>query len=92
MKEETVSMIHREETTYSIWRAVHDQMLPDTKDSEAQFKDSIYYLKKGTRSLDEYISKFKEICDKLAIVGKLFFDVDKVFQLSKGLGKQCKDL
>jgi hypothetical protein len=91
MKEEVLSMIYGGDTAYSIWTTVHDQLLPNTEDSEAQLKNNLYGLSKGTLSLDEYIRKFKEICDKLAAIGKPLSDVDKVFQVSKGLGSKYKD-
>ena len=91
MKEETIVKIDGGDTAYSIWKSVHDQLLPNTEDAEAQFKNSIYSLSKGNLSLDEYIRKFKEICNKLAAIGKPLSDVDKVFQVSKGLGNKYKE-
>jgi hypothetical protein len=80
-KEEVLNMIYGGDTTYLIWKTIHDQLLPNTEDSEAQLKNNLYGLSKGTLSLDEYIRKFKEISDKLAEIGKPLLDVDKVFQV-----------
>ena len=38
-------------------------------------------LKKGTRSLDEYLREFKGICDALVAIRKPVSNLDKVFQL-----------
>ena len=54
-------------------------------------KNSLYNLTKGTLSLDEYIWKFKVVCDKLPASGKPLSDVDKVFQVPKGLGNKYKE-
>ncbi|GAU44375.1 hypothetical protein TSUD_243070 [Trifolium subterraneum] len=91
MKEETVSMILGGDTAHYIWSSLHEQLLPNTEDGEAQLKNSLYALSKGNLSLDEYIRKFKELCDKLTAIGKPVSDVDKVFQISKGLGHKYKE-
>jgi hypothetical protein len=91
MKEETVSMILGGDTAHYIWSSLHEQLLPNTEDGEAQLKNSLYSLSKGNLSLDEYIRKFKELCHKLTAIGKPVSDVDKVFQISKGLGHKYKE-
>ena len=91
MKEETLSMILGGDTAHYIWSSLHEQLLPNTEDGEAQLKDSLYAITKGSLSLDEYIRKFKELCDKLSAIGKSLSDVDKVFQISKGLGNKYKE-
>ena len=48
-------------------------------------------LKKGTRSLDEYLREFKGVCDALAVVRKPVHDLDKVFQLAQVLGTKYQD-
>jgi len=91
MKEETLSMILGGDTAHYIWSSLHEQLLPNTEDGEAQLKDSLYAITKGSLSLDEYIRKFKELCAKLSAIGKSLSDVDKVFQISKGLGNKYKE-
>ena len=85
---DTISLIHGGDATHSIWTTIHDQLLPNSKDNEAQLKNNLYSLTKGTLPLDEYIRKFKAVCDKLATIGKPFSNVDKVFQTSKELGNK----
>ncbi|KAI3445462.1 hypothetical protein Pfo_002127 [Paulownia fortunei] len=93
MKEEVLSMIFGGDTTYSIWKSLQEQLLLDTEENqnEAQLKNNLYALSKGTLSLYEYIRKFKEICDKLAAIGKSLGDINKVFQVSQGLGDKYKE-
>lgn len=81
MKKEIISMIYGGDTAYSIWKTFFDQLLPNTEDSEAQLKNNLYNLSKGTLSLDECIRKFKEICDKFVAIGKPLSYVEKVFQV-----------
>lgn len=92
MKEETLSMILGGDTTYSIWNSLHEQLLPNIEDGEAQLKNNPYALSKGSLSLDEYISKFKELCDKFLAIGKPLSNVNKVFQISKGLGHNYREI
>ncbi|KAK2988019.1 hypothetical protein RJ640_011282 [Escallonia rubra] len=43
-------------------------------------------LRKGTDSINEYIRKFKSICDNLVVIGKTVPDKNKIFWLLQGLG------
>ena len=59
------------DTAYQVWCSLEEQLLPNTKENEAQLKDNLYALTKGSLALEEYIRKFKNICDKLSTIGKL---------------------
>lgn len=43
-------------------------------------------LKKGTLSIDDYLRKFKGLCDNIVAINQPLFNLDKVFQLPCGLG------
>ncbi|RVX20926.1 hypothetical protein CK203_002408 [Vitis vinifera] len=58
------------ETAYDIWNSLEDKLLPMTKEKEVQLTNRLQGLKKGTRSLDEYLREFKGVCDALAVVRK----------------------
>ncbi|KAK9215471.1 hypothetical protein WN944_007476 [Citrus x changshan-huyou] len=49
-------------------------------------KDSLYSLKRGSLKLEDFLKKFKGICNNLTAIGKPLFDEDKVFQLARALG------
>ena len=67
------------------------KLLSMTKVKEVQLTNRLWGLKKGPRSLDEYLREFKGICDALATVRQLVNDLDKVFQLAQGLGNKYMD-
>ena len=64
---------------------------PTLKTMKHNLKSSLYAQSQGTLSLEEYLRKFKEICDKLAAIGKPVSDVDKVWIVSKGLTSKYKE-
>jgi len=68
-----------------------DHLLPNTKEHEVFRNETLISLKKGNLSLDEYLHKFKRICDHLAAINRPLDDTFKVFQLARGLGPKYKD-
>ena len=40
-KEEVLSMIYGGDTTYLIWKIIHDQLFPNTENSEAHLKNNL---------------------------------------------------
>ena len=71
--------------------SLEEKLLPMNKDKKVQLTNRLRGLKKGTRSLDEYLREFKGICNALAAVRKPVSDLDKVFQLAQGLRTKYKD-
>ena len=59
--------------------SLEEKLLPMNKDKKVQLTNRLRGLKKGTRSLDEYLREFKGICDALAAVRKPISDLDKLF-------------
>lgn len=51
-----------------------------TKENELHLRETLLNMKKGTLSLEEYIRKFKAMCDKLAAMKKQLDDFTKVLQ------------
>lgn len=84
-------MVVGAETAYNIWQLLEEQLLPATKEREAQLKNMLMMLKKGQTSLDEYLKKFKNLCDNLAAINQPVFDIDEVFQLANGLEAKYQD-
>lgn len=61
---------------FLVWKAIKDNMLPDTKDKEIYLTD---------------IKRFCSLCDNLAIIGKPINDLDKCFHLSLYLWPKYQD-
>ena len=91
MTEEVLGMVIGEESAYEVWSSLQEQLLPMTREKVVHLTDQLQSLKKGSLIMDEYLRKFKTICDSLAAVNKPLDDVDKVFQLARGLGMEYKD-
>ncbi|KAL9432356.1 hypothetical protein AB3S75_027393 [Citrus x aurantiifolia] len=91
MNEDVLSMVIGLQTAREIWLTVEENMLPATKEQETWLKDSLYSLKKGSSKLDEFLKKFKGLCDKLAAIGKPMNDDDKIFQIARALGPKYAD-
>ena len=85
MTEEVILLLDGTEIAYDVWNSLEEKLLPMTKEKDMQLTNRLRGLKKGTRSLDEYLREFKEIFDALATVRKPVSDLDKVFQLAQGL-------
>ena len=73
-------------SAYKVWKSIEEQILPSTVEKEMVLNDALILLKKGDSSLNEYLKKFKNLCDSLAAIKKPLDDTRKVFQLARGLG------
>lgn len=85
MKEEVLTMINGD-TAYEIWTFVKEHLLPATIEKARSLKNMLMTIKKGSRTLEEYLREFKSICDNLAAIKETVSDQDKVFQFAYGLG------
>ncbi|KAK1575743.1 hypothetical protein Q3G72_007932 [Acer saccharum] len=82
---ETEVLISLENITsaHKVWKSIEEQILPTTVEKEMILNDTLMSLKKGSLSLDEYLKKFKSLCDSLAAIKKPIDDTRKVFQLAR---------
>ena len=78
-------------TTYKIWTSIEEQLLLVTMEKEGLLKSMLMSIRKGSKSLDEYLKEFKSICDNLDAIKKPVSDGDKVFQFAHGLGQKYMD-
>ena len=78
-------------SSHQIWKSIEAQILPSTIEKEMILNDALMSLKKGSSSLNEYLKKFKNLCDSLAAIKKPLDDTRKVFQLARGLGSKYQD-
>ena len=70
IKEEAQPSIAKDATAYDVWSSLEEQLLPITIEKEGLLKNMLMTIKKGSKSLDEYIKEFKSICDNLAAIKK----------------------
>ncbi|KAA8542406.1 hypothetical protein F0562_023459 [Nyssa sinensis] len=74
------------ETSAAVWRALENAFVKSSQPREFQLETELSLLQKGDMSLNEYLTKFKRLCDDLVAIGKPIGDEKKVFFLLKGLG------
>ena len=85
------SSLDETETAYDVWNSFKENFCQWPKKRTVRLTNRLWGLKKGTRSLDEYLRDFKGICNALAAVSKLVSDLDKVFQLAQVLETKYMD-
>ena len=69
---------------------LEDAYLQATKYKEFQLKEELQSVKLGATLIDEYIKKFKGICDGLAAMHKPVDEDSKVINFARGLGLKYK--
>lgn len=84
-------MIVGAKTASQVWSSLEEQLLPMTKEREVHLTDRLLTLKKGSNLVDEYLRRFKMLCDSLAAIKKPIDELDKNFQLARGLGPEYRD-
>ena len=67
-----------------IWKSVEELILPTTVEREILLHDALMSLKKGNLPLDEYLKKFKSICDNLAAIKRPVDETKIFFSNSQG--------
>ncbi|KAK2988460.1 hypothetical protein RJ640_007490 [Escallonia rubra] len=85
LSEEVLGLVVGLITAGKVWKVLEEAFAQDSQEREFQLVQNMTMLRKGTDSINEYIGKFKFICDNLAI-GKTVPDNNKVFWLLQGLG------
>lgn len=78
--------------TKQIWSCLEDTYLQASKYEEFQLKQQIQFVKLGTKTIDEYIKEFKEICDSFMVINKPMDEDRKVINFARGLGRKLKTL
>ncbi|KAH9801962.1 retrovirus-related pol polyprotein from transposon RE2 [Citrus sinensis] len=91
MMEDVLTLVVGGQTVKEVWLSIEENMLPATKERESWLKDNLFSLKKGSLKLDDFLNKFRGLCDSLAAIGKPLTDDDKVFQLARALGPKYAD-
>ena len=73
-----------------VWKSIEQHILPTTVEKEMILNETLMSLQKGNLSVDDYVRKFKSLCDNLAVMKKPINET-KVFQLARGLGPKYQD-
>lgn len=85
MNEDVISMIIGIQTAGEICLTLKKTMLPLITEQESWLKDNLYSLKKGSSKLEDFLQKFKSICNNPNAIGKPKSNEDKNFQLTCAL-------
>lgn len=62
-----------------------------TRENEFHLNEALVSVRKGNQSLDEYLKKFKSLCDQLATMKKRIDDLTKIMHLARGLGSKYRE-
>ena len=63
-----------------IWKSIEELIRSTTVEKEMLLNDALMSVKKGNLTLDEYLKKFKSICDNLATIKKPIDETKFFFQ------------
>ncbi|GKV27558.1 hypothetical protein SLEP1_g36720 [Rubroshorea leprosula] len=86
MNEEALSLVVGCDTANQIWRCLEEHYLVSSKEQELYLKGQLVTKREDNESLEDFIRKFKGVCDRLAAIRKPLDDLDKVFHLSRVVG------
>ncbi|XP_070013052.1 uncharacterized protein [Nicotiana sylvestris] len=92
MTEESMFLIIGCSMAKQMWLCLEYTYLQATKDKEFQLKQQFQTVKLGSKSIDEYIKEFKEICDSLMAIHKPLDEDSKVINFARGFGSKYKTL
>lgn len=84
-------MIGRLDTAHQVWKSVKETLLGITKENEINISETLHCLKKGDLPLEEYIKRFKALCDKLAAMKKPLDDLSKCSLQLEDWGNKYKE-
>ena len=88
---EVIVALENVSSVSQIWKSIEELILPTTVEKEILLHDALMSLKKGNLSLDEYLKKFKSICDNLAAIRKPVDETKIFFQIARGLSSKYQD-
>lgn len=74
-----------------MWKSLEDQLHSMSKENEIHLNEALVSLRKGNMNLEEYLKKFKAICDKLVPMKKPLDETTIVFHLARGRREKYKN-
>lgn len=88
LSEEALAVVIGCSSSREIWDTLVAAFNHPSKARELRLKDELQFLKKGSRSVTEYGSLFKNLCDQLASMGRPIDETDKSHWFLRGLGPE----
>ncbi|OMP07996.1 hypothetical protein CCACVL1_01181 [Corchorus capsularis] len=86
--DETLGLVVGLDTAVEVWQALTDTFAGNTQEHELALERKLRKHHRDKFSfMDDYIRVFKEICDEFTAIGKPSPNIEKVFALLTGLGK-----
>ncbi|KAF3774051.1 hypothetical protein EJ110_NYTH53994 [Nymphaea thermarum] len=86
LSEEVLGLVVGLQTSSDVWTALLKVFARESKDREFLLTRKLQMFQKQEKTVTEYVTGFKTICDELAAIGKPLSDQDKVYWLINGLG------
>uniref|UniRef100_A0A5K0Y4A1 Retrotransposon gag domain-containing protein n=1 Tax=Nymphaea colorata TaxID=210225 RepID=A0A5K0Y4A1_9MAGN len=71
LSESVLGQIVGLETSADIWKSLLDAYLQGSQEREFHLMQKLTSLKKGSNSINEYVGKFKTLCDELSAIGRV---------------------
>lgn len=85
--EEALGHVIGVETAHDVWASLKEAYAQASQERQFQLTQQLTYMRKDPEtSLNDYLRRFKNICDSLATIGHSVSDQTKVFSLLTGLG------
>ena len=79
------------ETSTAVWSALKNAFAQSSQARKFQLEAELSLLQKGDMSLNDYLSKFKRLCNDLVAIGKPIGDEKNVFCMLKVLGQRYEN-
>ena len=75
-----------------MWERLRLKYEKESLSSQSKLRKEFHNLKKGEKSLENYIKEFDALCDKMRGVGLEITNNEKVLQLTEGLSEMEYDV
>ncbi|KAF8369725.1 hypothetical protein HHK36_032252 [Tetracentron sinense] len=86
LSEEVLSHVVGLTSARDVWMCLENTFAQASKSREQQLRQQLQMCKKGNGTIEDYLRRFKGICDALVAIQRPVSDDDKVFWLTNGLG------
>lgn len=86
LAEEAFSHVIGLDSSEQVWAALKEAYAQSSQERQIQLTQQLTYMKKTNEvSFNDYLRRFKEVCDSLAAISLTVTDQNKVFALLTGL-------